>query len=340
MDDFDPFKYTGKTMPLKKHELDPDMNLAKQGDLDAQHRCGVKLMNKNDRVGGLYFLVLASNKGHAETQFTLGDWYQRGQNLPRNPVEAAKYYKLAADQGHAKAQYCLGNMHCDGEGVEKDQKVGLGYIKLAANEGNYSKAQYYLGLRAAGKQSFEKAYRYHRIAAIQGDVEARNALSSAASKRCPEAQFEVASLLLLGKVFMRDQKKAFGYYIASAGQGNANAQFSLASLFENGITERICEGQGCANITTIVPKDEIKALKYYELAADQGHPDALYHLGCIYSDGLFKITEGLCNCGGMSGCYVDHPRVYTVICKKNPEKARLCFQSAADRGHIEARKRL
>jgi TPR repeat protein len=55
-----------------------------------------------------------------------------------------------------------------------------------------------------------------------------------------------------------------------AEQGNAVAQFSLGSMYEN--------GQG-------VPQDYKTAVKWYTLAAEQGDADAQGNLGVMYDEG-------------------------------------------------------
>jgi len=54
---------------------------------------------------------------------------------------------------------------------------------------------------------------------------------------------------------------------ASAEQGDAEAQYRLASLYDNGIG---------------VKKDDTEALKWYRQAADQGYASAQYNLGMMY----------------------------------------------------------
>lgn len=58
-----------------------------------------------------------------------------------------------------------------------------------------------------------------------------------------------------------DKNEAFKYYLKSAEQGNAKAQFAVGHFYEF----------GCGN----VKKDHNKAIKWYTLAAAQGHAGAL-----------------------------------------------------------------
>ena len=54
-----------------------------------------------------------------EAQYNLGLRYYEGRgNVPRNYVEAHRWYMKAAKRGHAKAQYNLGITYDKGRGVE------------------------------------------------------------------------------------------------------------------------------------------------------------------------------------------------------------------------------
>jgi TPR repeat protein len=67
-----------------------------------------------------------------------------------------------------------------------------------------------------------------------------------------------------------DFKTAFAIFQPLANQGHAQAQFSLAILYD--------EGEG-------VQKDIQKAAFWYRKAAEQGHRDAQFNLGQLYSVG-------------------------------------------------------
>ena len=43
----------------------------------------------------------------------------------------------------------------------------------------------------------------------------------------------------------------------------------------------------------MVKKDEMKAIKYFEIAAKNGHADACYHLGVTYSNGIHGVERDI-----------------------------------------------
>src|SRR5690606_25776169 len=83
--------------------------------------------------------------GYAPDQFQVGLMYAHGIELPRNQVEAARWFRMAAEQGHAAAQHQLGVMYTEGEGVPEDDAEAVRWYRLAAEQG-YVPAQGNLGV--------------------------------------------------------------------------------------------------------------------------------------------------------------------------------------------------
>ena len=89
-----------------------------------------------------------------------------------------------------------------------------------------------------------------------------------------------------------DYAKALNEFLPSVMEGNTDAQFYLALMYEIGAG---------------VPQDPHKAFKWYNLAAEQGNPEAMFKLGVYYYDGS----------GGAA---------------KDPEQALSWFDEAAGQG--------
>ena len=64
---------------------------------------------------------LKADQGDATAQVSLGVMYEFGRGVPKDEVEAVKWYRKAADQGNADGQNNLGNMYAYGQGVPKDE---------------------------------------------------------------------------------------------------------------------------------------------------------------------------------------------------------------------------
>lgn len=77
---------------------------------------------------------IAADQGNAEAQFYLAQLYMKGEGVPRDDKQAAKWYRFAADQGVALAQYNLGIYYEQGTGVRKDIGEAVRWYRRAAEQ--------------------------------------------------------------------------------------------------------------------------------------------------------------------------------------------------------------
>jgi uncharacterized protein len=94
--------------------------------------------------------------------------------------------------------------------------------------------------------------------------------SAAAEKGDANSQFNVGLMYEQGIGVGKDEKEAVAWYRKAAEQGNSNAQYNLAVLYENGRGTKI---------------DFAKALQWYRKAAIQGDELAVGNLGMLYVRG-------------------------------------------------------
>jgi TPR repeat protein len=134
-------------------------------------------------------------QGDAQAQLNLGIAYHDGKGVPRDDVEAVKWYRQAAAQGNAQAQSNLGVMYHQGEGVPRDDAEAVKWYRQAAAQGD-AWAQYNLGItyeRGEGvPRDDAEAVEWYRQAAAQGVAQDRTALclmlvASALQSFCPLA---------------------------------------------------------------------------------------------------------------------------------------------------------
>jgi uncharacterized protein len=86
-------------------------------------------------------LNVAELRGKAESgdmtaAVAMGLLYDSGTEVPKNQVEAVRWYRIAADQGHAEAQNSLGSMYQAGEGVPRDYSEAMRWYSIAADRGH------------------------------------------------------------------------------------------------------------------------------------------------------------------------------------------------------------
>jgi hypothetical protein len=106
------------------------------------------------------------------------------------------------------------------------------------------------------------------------------------------AQYFLGECYLNGYGTAVDKPMAAYWYQKAAEKGNAEAQWSLANIYQ----------EGCEQI----PKDTDKALYWYEQSASQGYVVSQHYLGTLYLSG--------------------------IGCEQNFEKALFWFNKAAEQG--------
>ena len=116
-----------------------------------------------------------------ETQFHLGVSYANGLRVPKDDVEATRWFRMAAEQGNMFAQNALGAHYAAGIGVSEDDAEAVQWWLLAAEQG-LALAEFNLGLKHdSGEgvpQDHAEAARWFRLAAEQGHLGAQEFLGA------------------------------------------------------------------------------------------------------------------------------------------------------------------
>lgn len=129
-----------------------------------------------------------------------------------------------------------------------------------------------------------------------------------------------------------DYAKALNEFLPSVMEGNTDAQFYLALMYEKGAG---------------VPQDPAKAFKWYNLAAEQGSPEAMFKLGVYHYDGSggaakdaekalawFGDAAGLGIAGAQFNIGLMHAKGFGV--ERDYALAAKWFRVAARQGHAMA----
>lgn len=75
--------------------------------------------------------------------------YASGRGVPKDDVEAVKWYQKAAEQGNADGQYNLGSMYEQGRGLPTNLTEAVYWYRQASQGGNQDATA---ALRRLGKQ--------------------------------------------------------------------------------------------------------------------------------------------------------------------------------------------
>lgn len=117
----------------------------------------------------------------------------------------------------------------------------------------------------------EAFYREGEAAFTKGDVQlAASIWRHSAKLGHPEAQYELASLMLDGTMVERNLDRALHYFRKAADQGHHKAQYNMGVAFAKGVG---------------VQQDTGEAVVWWRVSALNGNTDAQFNLGLMYSNG-------------------------------------------------------
>ena len=114
---------------------------------------------------------------NAESQFELGQRFEKGEGVSQDDVRAAECYLKSAAQGHTAAQFSLGLMYGRGRGVSRNGASAQQWLRQAAEQGHPG-AQYHLGV-----QLYQDSKRLPQAQACEARIEGYKYVQLAARQR-------------------------------------------------------------------------------------------------------------------------------------------------------------
>jgi TPR repeat protein len=195
-----------------------------KSEIDA-FRSGIRDYNAGDKSAAVQALEYAATKGHPLAQWKLGRMYAHGDGVDHDDLKAFEYFSKVADE-HAD----------DGPGSTSAPFVSSAFVALGA---------YYL-------EGIPKTY-------VKADPErAREMFSYAATYYGdPDAQYNLARMLLDGQGAQRDPRQAARWLHLAAEKGHVASEALLGHL--------LITGQG-------VPRSVARGLMWLTLARDSADP--------------------------------------------------------------------
>jgi TPR repeat protein len=222
---------------------------------------------------------------------------------------------VAADRGHSDAQYRVGKCCHVGIGTRKDFERASKYYRMAADQGNsWGENAYAAVLEVSG--DITHAVEYYRRSAAKGNS---------------KGQVNYGTLLESGNGVAANIEEAVRYYKLSADQENAQGLYFYGVCLEQG---------------RFLARDDEKALQFYRRSAEQGNPFAYVRIGLCLENGIgclpdiekavtyYKTAADLDNPSGMlclGRCLEQGKGV-----ARDFEKAAFYYQLAAMRNDDEA----
>lgn len=108
-------------------------------------------------------------------------------------------------------------------------------------------------------------------------VDAVDFVRQKANQGDAEAQFQLAVIYQNGRLIQQDQQQAREWLLKAAQQGHVKAMFNLGVTYGDGLG---------------VPVDDAEAFKWYQAAANEGDPRAHFNLGSFYIAGRGTPIDG------------------------------------------------
>ena len=208
--------------------------------------------------------------GDSTAQFTLGQMYQDGADVPKDVAMAISYYEKASAQQDLRAQYQLGMLYLEGKDVPADYQKALTNLQDAAFKGN-DYAQYVLA------RTNELGYRNAAGEfVIKPDIEQATAMYElAAANEYGPAEYRLAELLVHEKqddVLVRAARHRMikKLYQKAFASGVSDAALPLAYF----------------NAMDANKAKQSEAFAVAEKEAKEGHPQAALLLGLMYDRGI------------------------------------------------------
>ena len=199
-----------------------------------------------------------AKKNDSHAQLVLGDLYNEGRRLKKDPKEALKWYKKAAIQGLAEAQVRMGYMCAMGLSIHYNPQEALFWYKEAAKQ-DYPPAyrnlatMYYVGEGVT--RDYNTAMKYYLKAGNLNDSKAMNMLGI---------------LYCKGEGVPQDKTAAIKWYRRAAEAGEPHAKVNLGFMLLN--------SKG-------IDLNEAEGIKWLQEGAEYGLAEGQLWLGLAYMQG-------------------------------------------------------
>lgn len=241
---------TGSGAQSAAMENESYLRAARSGQAWAQTKLGMKYVMQDDIAlmgEGLFWLNAAADQNDVEALRVLSALASQGRGVDQSDKEAFVYMRRAADLGSPEAQYELAMMLANGRGMPRDMEAALVWGRKAAEQ-NYAPAQFAMG--RALISSIEQARKNEAI----------DLLTRAAQGGQVEAVLFLATAVGKGEYGLpKDETRAEALLLPWAEKGNADCQFVLAALYQDG---------------DVFGDRRQEVVMWLQRAADQGHPKA------------------------------------------------------------------
>ena len=265
--------------------------------------------------------------------------------------EAYEAYEKASDYGSGEAFYFLSRFNQNGYGTDVDYEKGFEYADRAIDDG-YDLANFNHGWAYQNNLGVDR----DTVQAKKFYEKAKSSIVALSDDGNPEANNLRGLMHYFGYVMEKDASKAKLYYEKASSKGHPAAIENLAILnvSEKNYKEafegyekctsigRYSGYRGMANMYRFgqyVPRDTVKALEQYTIAAENGDLLSQFNLGIFYKNGVLakkdriKSVQWLTKAADKGHLGAQNELGTLYFNEKNYLEAKNWFQLAADKGN-------
>ena len=208
----------------------------------------------------------------AYKEYLIGRLYLNGYGVELDYSNAFYSFSVSAENGYAHANYYIGNMFYYGLGFEKNYAEAINYYEKASRKGD-AYANYRLGkmyLNGEGVDvDLKKAEQYFKIT----------------HEKVATASYDLARLYEIhSDVFGEREREIYALYKKALTELVEQENEMHDTFTEIRVANMYLKGQG-------TEPDIEKAVEWFNKAAGQDNPDALYQLGYIYSNENYLVYD-------------------------------------------------
>jgi TPR repeat protein len=220
----------------------------------------------------------SAEQGQAGAQAILGEMYEQGEGVKKDPTAAIKWYRKSAEQGIAAAQADLGRMYAAGDAAQKNTAEAVKWYRMAMRGEPWliGDLSFLIGKMYALGDGVEKneieAMKWFWISRIKGNASSEFTYTLEIPRIAKADLGDAVTQYSIGSMYgeaIGDPVEAMTWYQKSAEQGLVIAQEVLADHY--------LKGEG-------VTKDPAEAMKWYQRAAEQDVA-IQYQIGDRYATG-------------------------------------------------------
>ena len=237
-----------------------------------------------------------ADEGDAWSQYNLGEMYEFGDGVPKNPSEAFRWYQQSAALDFVLAQLKVAAAYLDGIGIAQDRNEALTWNRRAADHGN-AEAQYRTG------QHFSDDFTLKLFGETGTDpAEAAKWYLQAAKQGHVRAQIAFATMNLMEGYVARNISEAIRWYSRAAENGDIYAPLCLGRIYEvgDGVPKdhaeavrwhlKAAEMGDTSGENWLNKNDPVTAFQFYQKSAEKGNPWSQAQLGSLYEEG-YGVTK-------------------------------------------------